>query len=47
MSLQPQPIGSVPEETSRVARAAFPKGNLALLNSSMNHRGTGTSQNLR
>lgn len=28
MSLQPQPIGSVPEETSRVARAAFPKGNL-------------------
>lgn len=28
MSLQPQPIGSVPEETVRVARAAFPKGNL-------------------
>lgn len=30
MSLQPQPIGPVPEETSRVARAAFPKGNLYL-----------------
>jgi len=30
MSLQPQPIGPVPEETVRVARAAFPKGNLYL-----------------
>jgi hypothetical protein len=28
MSLQPQPPGSVPEETARVARAAFPRGNL-------------------
>lgn len=27
MSLHPQPIAPVPEETSRVARAAFPKGN--------------------
>ena len=27
MSLKPQPIGPVPEETVRVARAAFPKGN--------------------
>ncbi|HEX2172781.1 MAG TPA: IS1182 family transposase [Dehalococcoidia bacterium] len=28
MSLQPQPIGPIPEETARVARAAFPKGNV-------------------
>lgn len=28
MSLQLQPIGPVPEETARVARAAFPKGNV-------------------
>lgn len=28
VSLQPQPIGPVPEETARVARAAFPKGNV-------------------
>ncbi len=27
MSLQPTPISAVPEETARVARAAFPKGN--------------------
>jgi transposase len=27
MSLHPSPIGTVPEETARVARAAFPKGN--------------------
>ena len=27
MSLQPSPIAPVPEETARVARAAFPKGN--------------------
>jgi transposase len=27
MSLRPSPIGPVPEETARVARAAFPKGN--------------------
>jgi transposase len=26
MSLQPEPIGPIPEETARVARAAFPKG---------------------
>lgn len=30
MSLQPQGLGSVPEETARVARAAFPKGNVYL-----------------
>ena len=28
MSLQPQEIAPVPEETQRVARAAFPKGNI-------------------
>ena len=28
MSLQPEPVGPVPEETVRVARAAFPKGNV-------------------
>ncbi len=27
MSLQPQAVYLVPEETARVARAAFPKGN--------------------
>jgi len=27
MSLHPQPVGPVPEETVRVAHAAFPKGN--------------------
>src|SRR5919197_4380822 len=27
MSLHPQPIDPIPEETARVARAAFPKGN--------------------
>jgi hypothetical protein len=26
MSMHPQPIGPVPEDTARVARAAFPKG---------------------
>lgn len=30
MSMQPQPIPSVPEDTAAVARAAFPKGNLYL-----------------
>src|SRR5437764_4032371 len=30
MSLQPEKIGPVPEETARVAHAAFPKGNLCL-----------------
>jgi transposase len=28
MSLRPQPAGPVPEETIRVARAAFPGGNI-------------------
>jgi transposase len=27
MSMRPKPIGPVPEDTARVARAAFPKGN--------------------
>ncbi len=27
MSMQPQAIGPIPEETVRVARAAFPRGN--------------------
>ena len=27
MSLHPDPLGPVPEETARVAHAAFPKGN--------------------
>src|SRR5918911_4361858 len=31
MSLHPEPIGSVPAETARVARAAFPTGNPYLL----------------
>jgi len=30
MSLRSEPIPSIPEETERVARAAFPKGNLYL-----------------
>ncbi|HEX5085042.1 MAG TPA: IS5/IS1182 family transposase, partial [Blastocatellia bacterium] len=30
MSLHPQPIPPVPEQTDRVARAAFPHGNLYL-----------------
>jgi transposase len=30
MSLDPDPLGPVPEETARVARAAFPKGTLYL-----------------
>ena len=30
MSLHPQPFGPVPEQTARVARAAFPQGNLYL-----------------
>ena len=30
MSLRPEPIGSVPEETARVARAAFRRGNVYL-----------------
>jgi transposase len=28
MSMHPQPIGPIPEDTARVARAAFPKGNV-------------------
>jgi len=31
MSLKPEPIGSVPEETARIAHAAFPKGNRYML----------------
>ena len=27
MSLHPEPIGEVPEETARVAKACFPRGN--------------------
>ena len=30
MSLHPEPIEPVPEETARVARAAFPRGNPCL-----------------
>ena len=30
MLLKPQPIGPMPEETVRIARAAFLKGNLYL-----------------
>src|SRR3954453_19120623 len=30
MSLRPQPARSIPEETQRVAQAAFPKGTLCL-----------------
>src|SRR5947208_10100734 len=30
MSLKPQPIEPVPEETARIARAAYPKGNIYL-----------------
>ena len=30
MSLKPQQIAPVPEETAQVAKAAFPKGNLCL-----------------
>jgi len=28
MSLKPEPIGPVPQETARVAKAAFPKSSL-------------------
>ena len=28
MSLKPQEISPVPEETARIARAAYPKGNV-------------------
>ena len=28
MSLRPEPVGEIPAETVRVARAAFPKGTL-------------------
>jgi len=28
MSLKPEPLEPVPKETARIARAAFPKGNL-------------------
>jgi hypothetical protein len=30
MSLKPQPVCPVPQETARVARAAYPKGNLSM-----------------
>ncbi|GAC1650193.1 MAG: hypothetical protein NVS4B12_19810 [Ktedonobacteraceae bacterium] len=30
MTLRTQTIGSVPEETARIARAAYPKGNIYL-----------------
>ncbi|MFL5660341.1 MAG: transposase, partial [Ktedonobacteraceae bacterium] len=30
MSLKPQSIGPIPEETARIARAAYPKGNIYL-----------------
>ena len=30
MSLQPQKMKAIPEETNRVAKAAFPKGNFCL-----------------
>src|SRR5207248_11550006 len=30
MSLKPYPISPVPEETARIARAAYPKGNIYL-----------------
>src|SRR5947209_17594719 len=30
MSLKPQPIGPIPEETARIARAAYPKGTIYL-----------------
>lgn len=30
MSLRPQPVGPNPEETVRVARAAFPRGTVAM-----------------
>src|SRR4051812_6911455 len=28
MSLKPEPLGAIPEDTARAARAAFPKGNV-------------------
>jgi transposase len=31
MSRHPQPIPPVPEETARIARTAFPRGNLSLM----------------
>ena len=30
MSMYPQELGSIPEETARIARAACPKGTLAM-----------------
>jgi transposase len=30
MSLKPNPIPAVPDETARIARAAFPKGNTVM-----------------
>ena len=31
MSLHPQPVPPVPDDTARIARAAFPHGNLYLV----------------
>src|SRR4051812_21419785 len=30
MSLRPEPVGEIPAETARVARAAFPKGSVVM-----------------
>ena len=30
MSFKPQAMGPVPEETARIARAAYPKGNISM-----------------
>ncbi|MDP9379869.1 MAG: IS5/IS1182 family transposase, partial [Chloroflexota bacterium] len=30
MSLQPQPVNPIPEQTARVARASFPRGNVLM-----------------
>ena len=30
MSLQPTPVGPIPEDTIRIAQAAFPKGNAVM-----------------
>jgi transposase len=30
MCLKPEPLDMVPEETARIARAAYPKGNIYL-----------------
>ncbi|MDP9351192.1 MAG: hypothetical protein M3P51_06605 [Chloroflexota bacterium] len=30
MSLQPRPVPTVPDDTARIARAVFPKGNVLI-----------------